>query len=198
MLEGEEMHVVEYLIENSTNFIESGGIIFGFFLVFLECFIPALPLSVFVTLNINAFGFFIGILISWIATCIGSIICYLIFYFIGNKLTEKFLSKRIIRKVNKAVVSFKKIKFTELVLLITLPFTPSFLINIICGLSGMNKEKFILSIIIGKVFMVTFWGYIGKSLIDSLTDIKSIIFIGIALIIAYIISKIVSRKMNIE
>lgn len=192
------MHVVEYLIENSTNFIESGGIIFGFFLVFLECFIPALPLSVFVTLNINAFGFFIGILISWIATCIGSIICYLIFYFIGNKLTEKFLSKRIIRKVNKAVVSFKKIKFTELVLLITLPFTPSFLINIICGLSGMNKEKFILSIIIGKVFMVTFWGYIGKSLIDSLTDIKSIIFIGIALIIAYIISKIVSRKMNIE
>lgn len=192
------MHVVEYLIENSTNFIESGGIIFGFFLVFLECFIPALPLSVFVTLNINAFGFFIGILISWIATCIGSIICYLIFYFIGNKLTEKFLSKRIIRKVNKAVVSFKKIKFTELVLLITLPFTPSFLINIICGLSCMNKEKFILSIIIGKVFMVTFWGYIGKSLIDSLTDIKSIIFIGIALIIAYIISKIVSRKMNIE
>lgn len=192
------MHVVEYLIENSTNFIESGGIIFGFFLVFLECFIPALPLSVFVTLNINAFGFFIGILISWIATCIGSIICYLIFYFIGNKLTEKFLSKRIIRKINKAVVSFKKIKFTELVLLITLPFTPSFLINIICGLSGMNKEKFILSIIIGKVFMVTFWGYIGKSLIDSLTDIKSIIFIGIALIIAYIISKIVSRKMNIE
>lgn len=192
------MHVVEYLIENSTNFIESGGIIFGFFLVFLECFIPALPLSVFVTLNINAFGFFIGILISWIATCIGSIICYLIFYFIGNKLTEKFLSKRIIRKVNKAVVSFKKIKFTELVLLITLPFTPSFLVNIICGLSGMNKEKFILSIIIGKVFMVTFWGYIGKSLIDSLTDIKSIIFIGIALIIAYIISKIVSRKMNIE
>lgn len=192
------MHVVEYLIENSTNFIESGGIIFGFFLVFLECFIPALPLSVFVTLNINAFGFFIGILISWIATCIGSIICYLIFYFIGNKLTEKFLSKRIIRKINKAVVSFKKIKFTELVLLITLPFTPSFLVNIICGLSGMNKEKFILSIIIGKVFMVTFWGYIGKSLIDSLTDIKSIIFIGIALIIAYIISKIVSRKMNIE
>lgn len=192
------MHVVEYLIENSTNFIESGGIIFGFFLVFLECFIPALPLSVFVTLNINAFGFFIGILISWIATCIGSIICYLIFYFIGNKLTEKFLSKRIIRKINKAVVSFKKIKFTELVLLITLPFTPSFLINIICGLSCMNKEKFILSIIIGKVFMVTFWGYIGKSLIDSLTDIKSIIFIGIALIIAYIISKIVSRKMNIE
>ena len=192
------MHVVEYLIENSTNFVESGGIIFGFFLVFLECFIPALPLSVFVTLNINAFGFFIGILISWIATCMGSIICYLIFYFIGSKLTEKFLSKKIIRKINKAVIAFKKIKFTELVLLITLPFTPSFLINIISGLSGMNKEKFILAILIGKVFMITFWGYIGKSLIDSLTDIKSIIFIVIALIVAYIISKIVSRKMNIE
>ena len=192
------MHVVEYIIDHSTEFVSTGGIPFGFLLVFLECFIPALPLSVFVTLNINAFGFFIGILISWIATCLGSIICYSFFSFIQGKLTEKFLSRKMIKKLKKAIDRFKKITFTELVLLITLPFTPSFLVNIVGGLSGVSREKFILSILIGKVFMVTFWGYIGKSLIDSLTDIKSLIYIVIALVIAYIISKIVSHRMNIE
>ena len=192
------MHVVEYIIDHSTEFVSSGGILFGFFLVFLECFIPALPLSVFVTLNINAFGFFIGILISWIATCLGSILCYLFFSFIKGKFTDKFLSRKMISRIKKTIDRFKKITFTELVLLITLPFTPSFIVNIVSGLSGVSKEKFIIAILIGKVFMVTFWGYIGKSLIDSLTDIKSIIYIVIALIIAYVISKIVSRKMEIE
>ena len=46
--------------------------------------------------------------------------------------------------------------------------------------------------------MITFWGYIGKSLIESLTDIKALIFVGIILALAYLLSKIVSKKMNIE
>lgn len=62
----------------------------------------------------------------------------------------------------------------------------------------MSKEKFITALLIGKVFTVIFWGYIGKSFIESLTDIGSIIFIVVALVVAYIISKIVSKKMNIE
>ena len=62
----------------------------------------------------------------------------------------------------------------------------------------MSKEKFVIAILIGKLFEIIFWGYIGKSLIDSLTDIKSFIYIFVTLIVSYIISKIVSKKMNIE
>jgi len=58
------VNIINYIIDYSTNFISTGGILFGFLLVFIECFIPALPLSVFVALNVNAFGIFIGILIS--------------------------------------------------------------------------------------------------------------------------------------
>ena len=71
-------------------------------------------------------------------------------------------------------------------------------INIISGLSRVPKKKFLLAILIGKIFTVIFWGYIGKSFIESMHDIKSIIFILIALLIAYIVSKIVSKKMKIE
>ena len=57
-------------------------------------------------------------------------------------------------------------------MILTLPFTPSFLINILGGLSGMSKEKFIIAVLIGKLFEIIFWGYIGMSLIDILCDAK--------------------------
>ena len=191
------MEVINNIIDYSTQFIAVGGIPFGFFLVFLECFIPALPLIVFVTLNINAFGLVVGILISWLATCLGSFVCYSIFSHIKGRMTNKFLERKWVKKLNGAIDRFKEITFSELVLIITLPFTPSFLVNIVSGLSGVGKKKFLCALLIGKVFMISFCGFVGTSLINS-TDIKSFIFIGVALLIAYILSKIVSKKMNIE
>lgn len=192
------MEIVNYIIDYSTKFIATGGLAFGFLLVFIECFIPALPLSVFVALNVNAFGVFLGILISWIATCTGSFLCYLLFSFLEEKYISKWFNNKTKTIIKNGIDKFKKIGFSELVLIITLPFTPSFLVNILSGIAGVSKEKFISALVIGKVFTVIFWGYIGKSFIESLTDFTSIIYIVVALIIAYVISKIVSRRMNIE
>ena len=192
------MEYITELVNKSTELIASGGLIVGFLLVLLEAFLPMLPLGVFVSLNINAFGFFSGILISWIATIIGSYTAYLFFYFISTKFIYKFLKSKTIAKIDKQIQKFNNISFTNLVLILTLPFTPSCFINLLAGMSNMSKEKYLLSLIIGKAFMITFWGYIGKSFIESMTDPKAIIFIGLILLIAYIISKIVSKKMNIE
>jgi len=192
------MDIIQYVIGNSTDFVSNGGILIGFFLVFIECFVPALPLSVFVALNVSAFGFLVGCLISWSATCLGSYICYRIFTFIDKKMSEKFLNRKMVQKVKKTINKFQKIRLTELVLLITLPFTPSFLINILSGLTRMPREKFLSALLIGKCFSIIFWGYIGKSLLESLTDLKSIIYIAVTLLLAYILSKVVSHKMHIE
>lgn len=192
------METVRYIIDLSTRMISDGGVIVGFLLVLLESFIPILPLSVFVAFNVKAYGFIIGCLISWMATCLGSYICYLFFSFIESKFTKKFLNKKLIKKIHKSINKFNNIKFTELVLLITLPFTPSFLINILSGLTKMRMEKFVVAVLIGKTFSIMFWGYIGKSLLESIKDINSILYILITLIVAYIISKIISKKLEIE
>ena len=192
------MKLINSLVDWSTTFISDGGVLFGFFIVFLESFVPALPLSVFVALNVNAFGFFIGIFISWIATSLGSIICYSLYKLFKEKLVMLLPKRKYLHKINSGIEKFKSIKFTQLVLILTLPFTPSFLINILGGLSGMSKEKFIIAVLIGKLFEIIFWGYIGMSLIDSLGDAKSLIYILSTLTIAYIISKIISKKLNIE
>ena len=95
------MDVIQYVVGNSTDFISNGGLIVGFLLVFIECFIPALPLSVFVALNVAAFGFFIGCLISWMATCLGSYICFRFFTFVDRKVSDKIL---------KQLINLKKLK----------------------------------------------------------------------------------------
>jgi len=46
--------------------------------------------------------------------------------------------------------------------------------------------------------MVYFWGYVGVTLIDSLKNPIYIIRILILVLIAYIIGKIVNRKVGVE
>ena len=192
------MNTLTELIDYATQLIQDGGLIIGFLLIVLEAFIPILPLGAFVTLNINAFGSFIGLLLSWTATVTGSFLMYLLCYYVSNKIIYKFIKETTKEKIINTTEHFKQIKLTSLVLIITLPFTPSCFVNLIAGISNVSKEKYFISLLIGKVFHVIFWGYIGMSLIESITNIKAIIFIIIILIIAYIISKIISKKFKIE
>ena len=192
------MDVVESFIQFCTDFISDGGLIFGFILILLESFLPVLPLGVFVALNVNAFGDVLGIGLSWCATCLGCFISYSFFSFLSDKLLTRVLSKKTLAQVEKAMSKFQKISFSSLVLVISLPFTPAFLVNIICGIARVSKRKFLFSIFIGKVFMILFWGYVSKSLIESMTDINTIIIVSLMLIVAYVISEFVSKKVDLE
>lgn len=192
------MELVNYFVDYCTDFITSGGPLFGFLLIILESVIPALPLGVFVALNINSFGFLFGLILSWIATCVGCYLSYLLFNYLSNNFIYKFFKENNRKKIEKATIKFKKIPFSNLVVIIALPFTPAFLINIIAGMSNIPKKKYLIALLIGKIFMIFFWAYVGKSLIESVTDIKTIIIVSIMILLAYFISKLVSKKMNIE
>ncbi len=192
------MNIINDFISYSTDLIINGGLIIGVILIILESFIPILPLGVMVALITNAYGLFFGIIISWIANCIGCYSTYLIFYHLSEKITNKVLSRKTRNKVIAGTDKFKNIPLPNLAAIITLPFTPSFLVNILAGVSKMNKKKYLVALGIGKVFMILFWAYIGKSFIESMSDIKTITIISLMLIIAYVVSKIVSKKINIE
>ena len=87
---------------------------------------------------------------------------------------------------------------TNLILVIAIPFTPAFLINIASAIANIDKKKFIISILIGKIFMVYFWGFIGVSLIESLKNPLIIIRVVILLIFAYILSIIAKKILKIN
>ena len=192
------MDLINTIVEYSTEVISNGGILFGMLLIMVESFIPVLPLSVFIALNTHTFGLLPGIVMSWVSTCIGCYISYLIFYYVSNNIIYKYLSKKTRNKIDKAVDKFQNISLANLTVIITLPFIPAFLINILAGVSGMSKKKYIVAVVIGKIFMVSFWGYIGKSFVESMTDISAIIVMSIMIIIAYALSKLIGKNANIE
>lgn len=173
------------------------GPIVGCFFILIESMVPVLPLFVFITLNFLAFGNILGFIISWVFTCIGCFISFLLFRCkVQTWLFKRIKKKGIISEYTIDVIT--NLKFEQLTTIIAIPFTPAFLVNIAAGLSKMSYKKFLGALLIGKIFLVYFWGFVGVSLIESIKNPIYLVRVGILLAIAYALSKIISKKFKIE
>ena len=101
-------------------------------------------------------------------------------------------------KLDKLMNKISKLSLSKLVIITALPFTPAFLINIAAGLSKMEEKKFMLGILISKLFVVYFWGFIGTTFLESITDVSVIIKLSVMMLIAYIISKLFMKKFDLD
>ena len=191
------MEYIDMLVQNSISTLSFLGPIAGIILILVESILPVLPLSVFITLNIITFGNTFGFLISWLATITGCTLSFFLFRYFRDKL-YKFLGKKKQENVQKWLKSLSKIPFTSLTIIMAIPFTPAFFINIAAGLSKMRYKKFFASLLIGKMIMIYFWGYIGTSLLDSLTDVTVLVRIIVLLLITYGLSKIIEKKFKVK
>lgn len=175
------------------------GALISCLLITVESILPVLPLCVFVTLVFYAFGNVLGFIISWIFTLLG---CFLAFTLVRSGFREwfikKFLNKKEKGKLKKLMSYIDNMSISSLAMLVAIPFTPAFAVNIAAGLSNMSRKKYMISMMIGKIFMVYFWGYIGTTLIECLTHPEYLIRIVVMLFLAFIISKVVNKYLNIE
>ena len=164
------MNEFETILNNFLLSIGPLGYVLSCLLLFLEAIIPILPATIFITILIYKFGPILGFVISYICSVFGSVVIYNVF---RGKFSIKFndyIKRKNRDKLNKIVNKIKNIKFVNLCLIIALPFTPQFLVHISCGLMEINKKKYLLSLFIGKIFVIIFWGFIGTSLITSLKN----------------------------
>lgn len=172
------------------------GPILGCFLIVLESIIPPLPLFVFITINFLAFGKIVGFIISWICTVIGCVLSY--------TLVKRFLKDFVLKKIkniellNKCLNYVNNLSLSQLTVILSIPFTPAFMVNIAAGISNMDFKKFFIAILISKIFMIYFWGIVGTGLLDSFRNPTSLITVVIIILIAYLLSVIVKKifKLN--
>lgn len=172
------------------------GPLLGCLFIVLESIIPPLPLFVFITINFVAFGSVIGFIISWICTCIGCIISYwLVKKIFGNLVVNKVKDVELLSKCMNYV---ENLSLTQVIVILSIPFTPAFMVNIAAGLCNMNFKKFLISILVGKVFLVYFWGVVGTGLLESLHNPRSIITVIVMVVIAYLVSIIIKKVFKID
>ncbi|MDE5539138.1 MAG: VTT domain-containing protein, partial [Bacilli bacterium] len=172
------------------------GPIVGCFFITIESCVPILPLFVFITLNFLAFGHILGFVISWFFTCVGCSISFFLF----RKKIQTWWYRRLKSKGLISIDTMEKItklKFEQLVTIIAIPFTPAFLVNIAAGLSEMSYKKFLCALMLGKAFLVYFWGFVGVSLAESLKHPIYLVRVFIMVLVAYIVSKVIDKKLKI-
>lgn len=187
---------MQEIIDVTVQLVLKLGPVFGFLIIIIESIFPILPLGLFISLNMLAFGNILGYIISLVATIGG---CLLSFYAFKNGFNNiLYRHIKLDGKVDMFLKRIKKLNFTNLTLLIAMPFTPSFAVNISAGLSKMDSKKFILAILIGKPFMVFFWGFIGKTLVQSFKDPLVIAVILIIMLFTYLISELIQKILNIK
>lgn len=183
---------LEDLALNGNFFI---SLLVGFSLIILESILPFLPLAVFIAINKIVFGNIVGFVISWVGTIIGCITAFFIFRKgFSDKLYKNIKKEKYINLMNK----ISNIKYTTLVMITALPFTAAFAVNIASGLSKISFKKFLSAISVAKLSIVYFWGYIGTSFIESITDGWILIRTILIMVVVYCISKIVSIKFDLK
>lgn len=182
--------IITEFIDKITNIMGSMGFISGFLLIILESMLPILPLAVFIALNIMTFGSFFGFLISWVSTVIGCMIAFTLCRKLSDKFENKYGNNESVKKFKKYI---NKLSYSNLVILIALPFTPAFAVNIAAGLTDIDYKKYFSALIIGKIPMVYFWGFIGKNLLESITDPYVIAQVIFMVLIAYLVSKLANK-----
>lgn len=143
------------------------SVIVGMTSVFIESFLPFLPLVALVTANAALFGMIPGLVISWIGSSAGTICLFFIVKKISNKRFRKFLTNE---KVEKAVdwVESKGLKL--LFLAYACPFLPACVVTISQGLAKRDMAEFISAVISGKLVMFFIVSYIGKDIFGFITN----------------------------
>ena len=144
--------MVEFLTDMTTYFsdiLNDAGALAPFLstlLIYLEGILAFLPLFVFVGINTVTMGPILGNLLAWVATVLG---CFTTFL-----LTSSILSDWVYDHIkdNEKLLRFhdlvKNLKFRQLVLLIAIPFVPSFFMNVGAGLAKISKKKYFAALLV--------------------------------------------------
>ncbi len=183
-------------VMNTIDMLGVYGPLLGCIFIILESILPPLPLFVFITLNFVAYGKLVGFIISWICTCIG---CFLSYF-----LVKKFLRNWVLKKIKNVDLLTKWMSYIEnlslskVTVILAIPFTPAFMVNIAAGICNMDFKKFSVAILISKIFLVYFWGVVGTGLLESLHNPRSIITVIVMMVVAYLVSLIIKKVFKID
>ncbi len=118
----------------------------------LEAFLPILPLTGIVALNVYAYGFWWGYLLSYLGTIAGSTLLFFtirrLFMAPVHRMAQKSQRWRsIIEKIQKK-------GFTPSFLLYCFPFAPSFFVSAGAAITEVDTYKFLSALIMGKLVMI--------------------------------------------
>lgn len=172
------------------------GVVLSCFILIIESIIPVIPLLVFISINFIILGPVWGFILSWIFTVLGSLFSYYIF--------RKGLSKKITNitqkneQVEKYIKILRNLSTGKMLLIIAMPFTPAFAVNIAAGLLKVDFKKYLTALLFGKISLVIYSAYIGTTFVEGFSN--PIIFVYLAMLISgiYLLFLIIKKVFKLK
>lgn len=167
------------------------GFLIGILLTFIEAFIPPIPLAVLVTINVIGFGFVFGYALSYIGTVLGSYCVFLILERFDRKFMGKYIDKH--PRFRSLLNWIHEKGVFPIFVLLTFPFTPSIIVAILAALADMDRKKYLMALVGGKLIMVFSLSFIGYNVGAFIQHpIRSSIFIFLTLLVTIVAKWIMS------
>ncbi|OIJ14561.1 hypothetical protein BKP35_06520 [Anaerobacillus arseniciselenatis] len=135
-----------------------------------------IPLIILITLNIMLFGFFYGVIWSWVTSIIGGVSVFIA--------TRYFFQDVLLRRINVALKEkVEENGFLFVFIGRIFPFVPTSLINIVSGVSSIKLKHFFIATTVGNLIYFFMLGLIPMGIVTLEMDyyilgILSVIIIG--------------------
>lgn len=190
---------MEELTNNILIFIQNSGllgVILSCFILSIESIIPIIPLLVFISINFIILGPFLGFILSWLFTVLGSLLSY---YLFRKKLSKKFINyTKDNETVHRYIKILRNLSTGKMLLIVALPFTPAFAVNIAAGILKIDIKKYLTAILFGKISLVIYSAYIGTSFVEGLSNPIILLNLVILIFIIYILFLIVKKLLKLN
>jgi uncharacterized membrane protein YdjX (TVP38/TMEM64 family) len=179
-------------MEHLLNKFEALGPFPGLFAAWLESLFPFLPLVAILVANVNIYGLGEGFLLSWIGVFCGAVTVFWIVRRFGGRLRH-FVERKSPRST-RLIHWLERHGFMPIFLLACFPFTPSFLVNLVSGISKVPFHTFITATALGKGVMILMVSFAGYDLADLFKQPwKLVLIIGVFGLMALTGRKIESK-----
>ena len=151
-------------IEQVSYFYENMGITAAIGLPFLETLFPFLPLFLMIAFNILAYGTLKGYIYTYIGTLAGTIFIFVFMRYVIIRLFGESLQKS--EKVQKAMRWIEKTHPLLHILVLSVPFSPTFIINYSMGLTKMKFSRFLLITVVSRAVLLVICIPFGSTLVS--------------------------------
>ena len=181
-------------IEHWFNVLQQLGYFAGFIILYLRAMIPVFPLTLYVILNVHAYGFITGTIISWLGIVAGT---FTVFYFLGNSLIH-LLCKELKQKGVKKLTHFiDKQGLVPIFILMCFPFTPNTVVNFVASFSHIKMKNYFIILLFSKFISISFLAVMGREVTTFLTHpIRAIILIIVTIVIWFIGKRVEKHFMG--
>lgn len=173
------------------------SLVSGFFLAYIESFIPMIPILVIGAANGAIHGLFVGFAITWWGSCTGAFSVFLILkHIMGREFFTRLMGKN--NKFNKMIARVKKSDFKFLLLFYTLPFLPSSLTTLAAAYAKIDLKRFLPPMVAGKFLMLFSISYMGSDYHNFIKNPSKLAVTLVVFVVVYFLGKKIESKMDLN